>query len=285
MSSLKHQTQCANRFFSRERSNTSNSLSRSRKSRSALRSSATRMVMAISMIFLVLELPAFFSKALEWVLSPLVYTLLGAMANVFTTLESFSIFWAYILMNRRFRNRLLALLRCRCLRWGGRINSSSSHTASYTSYSHYTDYSTYSEYNQIHASATHHIGPVSAISAAAQPLANPKLQRPPSTSREVLNSPLFEIELETIYTSNNNNGCTGQSILVVNQIVSPLDPLAIKPACSKTPPSPIFPEPTTVWLKLSVDRRFCCKMKDYCRNAVLYLLIKKHSCTIATSYL
>ena len=96
-----------------------------KKSRSERQSAANHMVMTISAIFVVLESPAFFSKALQVWLSPLAVTLLGIAANVCTTLESFSIFWAYILMNQRFRNHLLALIFCRHLCRSRRHSSSS----------------------------------------------------------------------------------------------------------------------------------------------------------------
>ena len=262
MSALKRQTQRPNGIFGSSGHNSSSSWSRGRKSRLALRSSATRMVMAISVIFVILELPAFFSKALEYVLSKLAVTLLGAAANICTTLESFSIFWAYILMNRRFRNRLVALLRCRCLFRGVRRNShTSSHTSSYNYYSYYTDYSTYSDHNSVipdasaaqrirsytyseqhsgllPASATNRMRSHSLI-AGTQSAAAP-MRRVTLSAVEQLDSPL-EIELEPLYdpTASSGSGPIGQSILVANQTTSIEDPLEIKPV---TPSSPIAPE-------------------------------------------
>ena len=75
------------------------------------RASANRMVAAAVITFILLEMPTFFTKIINAIPQVDFATtiFLGIGSNVCTTLESFAIFWGFIISNRDFRKRLFKL--------------------------------------------------------------------------------------------------------------------------------------------------------------------------------
>ena len=80
--------------------------------RRARRKNSNRMVISLCIIFIFLEMPAFISKLMEGIPNAdfLIIRFLGIVSNLSTTLESFIIFWSFIISNREFRSRLMAVL-------------------------------------------------------------------------------------------------------------------------------------------------------------------------------
>ncbi len=76
--------------------------------RRSRRANANRMVISVCIIFILLEMPAFVTKFIEAIRENdfLLIRILGIISNISTTLESFSIYWAFILSNKEFRSRL-----------------------------------------------------------------------------------------------------------------------------------------------------------------------------------